>query len=200
MVAHIKTVAFLGVDAVAVDVQVHLAPGHNAFTVVGLPDKSVAESRERVRAALSAMGLALPYERITINLSPADLPKEGSHYDLPIALGLLVAMGGLTHDQVAPFVAMGELALDGACTPVPGALPAAMAALENNCGLIRPAACGPDADGQSLLDRIAETKKLSARGFNRILRVARTLANLDHSDMPGAENIATAICWHDATI
>ena len=101
MVAHIKTVAFLGVDAVAVDVQVHLAPGHNAFTVVGLPDKSVAESRERVRAALSAMGLALPYERITINLSPADLPKEGSHYDLPIALGLLVAMGGLTHEQVA---------------------------------------------------------------------------------------------------
>ena len=145
MVAHIKTVAFLGVDAVAVDVQVHLAPGHNAFTVVGLPDKSVAESRERVRAALSAMGLALPYERITINLSPADLPKEGSHYDLPIALGLLVAMGGLTHDQVAPFVAMGELALDGACTPVPGALPAAMAALENNCGLICPAACGPEA-------------------------------------------------------
>ena len=128
MVAHIKTVAFLGVDAVAVDVQVHLAPGHNAFTVVGLPDKSVAESRERVRAALSAMGLALPYERITINLSPADLPKEGSHCDLPIALGLLVAMGGLTRDQVALFVAMGELALDGACTPVPGALPAAMPA------------------------------------------------------------------------
>ena len=145
MVAHIKTVAFLGVDAVAVDVQVHLAPGHNAFTVVGLPDKSVAESRERVRAALSAMGLALPYERITINLSPADLPKEGSHCDLPIALGLLVAMGGLTRDQVALFVAMGELALDGACTPVPGALPAAMAALENNCGLICPAACGPEA-------------------------------------------------------
>ena len=145
MVAHIKTVAFLEVDAVAVDVQVHLAPGHNAFTVVGLPDKSVAESRERVRAALSAMGLALPYERITINLSPADLPKEGSHYDLPIALGLLVAMGGLTHEQVLPFVAMGELALDGACTPVPGALPAAMAALENNCGLICPAACGPEA-------------------------------------------------------
>ena len=113
MVAHIKTVAFLGVDAVAVDVQVHLAPGHNAFTVVGLPDKSVAESRERVRAALSAMGLALPYERITINLSPADLPKEGSHYDLPIALGLLAAMGRLTHEQVAPFVVMGELALDG---------------------------------------------------------------------------------------
>ena len=90
MVANINTIAFQGVDAVSVEVQVHLAPGQNAFTVVGLPDKSVAESRERVRAALSAVGLALPYDRITINLSPADLPKEGSHYDLPIALGLLV--------------------------------------------------------------------------------------------------------------
>lgn len=145
MVAHIRTVAFLGVDAVPIDVQVHLAPGHNAFTVVGLPDKSVAESRERVRAALTAIGLALPYERITINLSPADLPKEGSHYDLPIALGLLVAMGGLTAEQTAPYLVMGELALDGACSAVPGALPAAMAAVENGWGLICPAACGPEA-------------------------------------------------------
>lgn len=101
----------MGVDAVAVNVQVHLAPGHNAFRVVGLPDKSVAESRERVCAALSAMGLALQYERITINFSPADLPKEGWHCDLPIALGLLVAMGGLTHVQLLPFVAIGEPAL-----------------------------------------------------------------------------------------
>ena len=145
MVAHIKTMAFLGMDAVAVDVQMHLAPGHNAFIVVGLPDKSVAESRERVRAALSAMGLALPYERITINLSPADLPKEGSHYDLPIALGLLVAMGGLTHEQLAPFAAMGELALNGAYSLVSGPLPAAMEALEKDCGLICPSDCGVEA-------------------------------------------------------
>ena len=153
MVAHIKTVVFLGMDAVAVDVQVHLAKGLNAFTVVGPPDKSVAESRERVRAALSAIGRALPYERIAINLSPADLPKESSHYDLPIALGLLVAIGGLTHEaiggltheKVLPFVAMGELTLDGACKPVAGGLPAAIAALENNCGLIYPAVCGPEA-------------------------------------------------------
>ena len=101
MVAHIKTIAFQGVDAVPIDVQVHLAPGQNAFTVVGLPDKSVAESRERVRAALSAIGLALPYDRITINLSPADLPKEGSHYDVPIALGLLVAMGAVEQAALA---------------------------------------------------------------------------------------------------
>jgi magnesium chelatase family protein len=94
MVAHIQTIAFSGVEALPIDVQVHLAPGQNAFTVVGLPDKSVAESRERLRSALVAIGLGLPHERITINLSPADLLKEGSHYDLPIALGLIVAMGG----------------------------------------------------------------------------------------------------------
>jgi magnesium chelatase family protein len=145
MVSHIKTIAFQGVDAVPIDVQVHLAPGQNAFNVVGLPDKSVAESRERVRAALSAIGLALPYDRITINLSPADLPKEGSHYDVPIALGLLVAMGALAQEEVSGFYVMGELGLDGACIGVPGALPAAMAALAAGVGLICPAHCGPEA-------------------------------------------------------
>ena len=145
MVAHIKTIAFQGVEALPIDVQVNLAPGQNAFTVVGLPDKSVAESRERVRAALSAMGLALPYDRITINLSPADLPKEGSHYDMPIALGLLVAMGVLPQDHIRDFYVMGELRLDGACIGVPGALPAAMATLELGLGLICPAQCGPEA-------------------------------------------------------
>ena len=145
MVAHIKTVAFHGVDAVPVDVQVHLAPGQNAFNVVGLPDKSIAESRERVRAALSAIGLALPYDRITINLAPADLPKEGSHYDVLIALGLLVAMGALNQEAVNDFYVVGELGLDGACIGVPGALPAAMAALAADYGLICPAQCGPEA-------------------------------------------------------
>lgn len=145
MVANIKTVAFQGVEAVPVEVQVHLAPGQNAFTVVGLPDKSVAESRERVRAALSAVGLALPYDRITINLSPADLPKEGSHYDLPIALGLLVAMGALPQNALADYFVMGELGLDGTLIGVPGALPTAMAALAKNLGLVCPADCGPEA-------------------------------------------------------
>ncbi len=145
MVAHISTIAFQGVEAILVDVQVHLAPGQNAFHVVGLPDKSIAESRERVRAALAAIGLGLPYDRITINLSPADLPKEGSHYDLPIALGLIVAMGGLTQSMVKDFLVMGELGLDGACIGVPGALPAAMAAVARQEGLICPAACGSEA-------------------------------------------------------
>lgn len=145
MVAHIKTIAFHGVEAVPVDVQVHLAPGQNAFNVVGLPDKSVAESRERVRAALSAVGLGLPYDRITINLSPADLPKEGSHYDLPIALGLIVAMDGLSQEAADPYIVMGELGLDGACIGVPGALPAAMGAAGRNLGFICPASCGSEA-------------------------------------------------------
>src|SRR6188768_310760 len=113
-VAHIYTVAFQGIEAREVDVQVHIGEtGGGQFNVVGLADKAVAESRERVRAALSAIGLALPFKRITVNLAPADLPKEGSHYDLPIALGLLAAMGVLPASEMANFTAMGELSLDG---------------------------------------------------------------------------------------
>ena len=113
MHARISTVAFLGIDIVDVDVQVHLGGGVGAFLLVGLPDKTIAESRERVRAALAAIGLALPVKRITVNLSPADLHKEGSHYDLPIALGLMSAMGIFAPDQLDGHVAIGELALDG---------------------------------------------------------------------------------------
>ena len=119
MVACINTVAFQGIDVVDVDVQVQIASGLPAFTIVGLPDKAVGESRERVRAALNAMGLALPPKRITINLAPADLAKEGSHYDLPIALGLLAAMDVLPEDEIANYVALGELALDGRISRVP---------------------------------------------------------------------------------
>src|SRR4029450_10016580 len=93
MVAIVSTVAYLGLEARAVEVQVQLASGLPAFVIVGLPDKAVAESRERVRAALASIGLALPPKRITVNLSPADLPKEGSHFHLPIALGLLALIG-----------------------------------------------------------------------------------------------------------
>ena len=155
MVANIQTIAFQGVEAEAVEVQVHLAPGRNAFNVVGLPDKSVAESRERMRAALSAIGLALPYDRITINLSPADLPKEGSHYDVPIALGLLVAMGALPQQAVNGFCVMGE----------------------------------------SGLDQIIGDGGLTARGFNRILRAARSLADLAGRDGLTDKDIVTALVW-----
>jgi magnesium chelatase family protein len=144
-VAHIFTVAFQGIEAREVDVQVHIAEGQPVFNVVGLADKAVAESRERVRAALSAIGLALPLKRITVNLAPADLPKEGSHYDLPIALGLLAAMGVLPHGELAGYTALGELSLDAQVTSVAGVLPAALAASAARRGLVCPAASGPEA-------------------------------------------------------
>ncbi len=145
MVAHVNTVAFRGVDAVAVEVQVQMVNGLPAFTVVGLPDKAVAESRERVRAALAAMGLALPPRRITVNLSPADLLKEGSHFDLPIALGLLVAMGVVAEDAIDGFTVLGELTLDGSIRGVSGVLLAAIAASARDQGLICPAVQGGEA-------------------------------------------------------
>src|SRR5690606_33817169 len=113
MVSHVTTVAFHGIEAVPVDVQVQIQPGLPFFGVVGLPDKAVGESRERVRAALHASGLALPSKRIVVNLAPADLPKEGSHYDLPIALGLMAALGALPPDCLSDYVVLGELSLDG---------------------------------------------------------------------------------------
>jgi magnesium chelatase family protein len=145
MIAHVYTVAFQGIEAREVDVQVHIGDGQTNFNVVGLGDKAVNESRERVRAALSAIGLALPYKRITVNLAPADLPKEGSHYDLPIALGLLAAMGVLPAGELAGYTALGELSLDAQIAAVAGVLPAALAASEAQRGLICPAACGPEA-------------------------------------------------------
>lgn len=145
MVAHVATTAYLGLDARAVEVQVQIAPGLPAFNLVGLPDKAVAESRERVRAAIAAIGLALPPKRITINLSPADLPKEGSHYDLPIALGLLGAMGVIDAETLAGYVVVGELGLDGRVAASPGVLLAALNASSRDLGLICPAAQGPEA-------------------------------------------------------
>src|SRR5580704_11915189 len=118
MVARIRTVAFQGVEVIDVEAQVTLTPGLPAFSVVGLPDKAVAESRERVRGALAALGLALPHKRITVNLAPADLLKEGSHFDLPIALALLAAMEALPADELGGYMALGEVALDGSLTSV----------------------------------------------------------------------------------
>jgi magnesium chelatase family protein len=145
MVVRVSTVAFEGVEARPVDVQVQISNGTVVFNVVGLGDKAVAESRERVRSALVASGLSLPAKRITVNLAPADLPKEGSHYDLPIALGVMVAMGALPSDALNGFTVLGELALDGAVTAVSGVLPAAVAASARGMGLICPSECGPEA-------------------------------------------------------
>ena len=155
-IAHVYTVAFQGIEAREVDVQVHIGDGSQGiFNIVGLADKAVAESRERVRAALYAIGLALPYQRLTVNLAPADLPKEGSHYDLPIAIGLLSAMGVLPASEMAGYTAMGELSLDGKIAPVAGVLPAAIAASEAQRGLICPADCGPEAAWAGELEIVA---------------------------------------------
>jgi magnesium chelatase family protein len=145
MVSRVATVAFEGIETVPVDVQVQIMPGSVAFTLVGLADKTVGESRERVRAALAASGLALPARRITVNLAPADLPKEGSHYDLPIALAVMAAIGAIPGDALDGFVVLGELALDGSITAVAGVLPAAIAAHGRDLGIVCPAACGPEA-------------------------------------------------------
>lgn len=161
MVARCATVAFQGIDVLPVDVQVQFSSGVPAFNVVGLPDKAVAESRERVRAALNALGLALPARRITVNLAPADMAKEGSHFDLPIALAILAAMEAVPSDALAGYAALGELALDGAILPVAGVLPAAMGASAEDLGLICPEACGAEAAWVADIDVVAAPSLLA---------------------------------------
>ncbi len=145
MTSRVATVAFQGIEAVPVDVQAQFMSGLVTFNVVGLGDKAVAESRERVRASLHAIGLAMPGKRLVVNLSPADLPKEGSHFDLPIMLAILSALGIIPQDFLTRYVVMGELALDGAIRPVSGVLPAAIAAYARDMGLICPRDSGPEA-------------------------------------------------------
>ena len=145
MAARVVTVAFQGVEARRVDVEAQFTGGEAKFFLVGMGDKAISESRERVRAAFSGLGLSLPTRRIIVNLAPADLPKEGSHYDLPIALAIMAGMNVIPPDALEGWAAVGELSLDGRITPVAGALPAAVAAGAMGLGLICPEACGPEA-------------------------------------------------------
>ena len=146
MVARVVTVAFEGVDARQVDVEVQITGAKDpSFHVVGLADKAVAESRERVRSAFVGLGLGLPPKRVLVSLAPADLPKEGSHYDLPIALAIMASLGVIPHDSLNGWAAVGELRLDGQIAPISGALPAAVAASSFGLGLICPEANGPEA-------------------------------------------------------
>ncbi|WP_174292193.1 YifB family Mg chelatase-like AAA ATPase, partial [Sphingomonas bacterium] len=155
MATIVQTAAYLGLEARGVEVQVQLIAGLPAFNVVGLGDKAVGESRERVRAAIAAMGLALPPKRIAVNLSPADLPKEGSHFDLPIALALLGAMGVVDVETLADYVVVGELSLDGRIAPSPGVLLAAIYAASEGKGLVCPAAQGSEAAWASGVEVVA---------------------------------------------
>jgi len=157
MVAKINTITFHGIEVVDVNVQAHFSPGMPAFSLVGLPDKTIAESRERIRAALHSIGLMIPSQRIVVNLSPADLVKEGSHFDLPIAIALLVNMKVLKSEEVEGYLILGELGLDGSIIGVNGVLPAAIGALERSYGLICPAINGEEAAWSGNKNIIATT-------------------------------------------
>lgn len=160
-IARIQSFAFCGIEAVPVEVQVQLSPAAPAFLIVGLPDKAVGEARERVRAAFAAMGLSLPPRRILINLAPADLLKEGSHFDLPLALSVLAAMDVLPRDELGGYAALGELHLDGTLHPVAGVLPAAIGAGSRDLGLICPAAQGGEAAWAGNIEVLAAPDLLS---------------------------------------
>ena len=142
MLSRINTITFNGLEISDVDLQAQISSGLPNFIIVGLPDKAIAESRERVRSALQSLGLSLPAKRIVINMAPADLFKEGSHFDLPIALSLLAVMGIVPQEELSDYLVLGELGLDGSILPVNGVLPVAIKANRKNLGLICPAACG----------------------------------------------------------
>ncbi len=160
-IAQVHSFAFSGIEAAPVTVQVQISAGLPAFLVVGLADKAVGEARERVRAALTAMGLSLPPRRVLINLAPADVLKEGSHFDLPVALAVLAAMDVLPRDELTGYAALGELSLDGAINPVAGVLPAAMAASARDLGLICPAAQGAEAAWAGRIEVLAAPSLLA---------------------------------------
>ncbi len=186
MIARSYTVAFQGMEARRVEVQCAIAPGLPGFAIVGLPDKAVSEARDRVRAALAEMGLALPSRKITVNLSPADLPKEGSHFDLPIALAILAAMDVLPREEVAQYWAMGELSLDGSLIAVVGALPAALAAGADDCGLICPQSSGAEAAWVESVEVIAPPDLLST--INHFTGKG-TLAPAQPGEVPGPAGV-----------
>ena len=156
-----RTFAFSGIEAVPVEVQVQISGGTPALLLVGLPDKAVGEARERMRAALSAIGLSLPPRRVLINLAPADLLKEGSHFDLPITLAVLAAMEVVPREDLCGYAALGELSLDGTLNPVAGVLPAAIGASTLDLGLICPASQGGEAAWAGRIEVLAAPDLLS---------------------------------------
>lgn len=188
MVAEVHTVAFQGLDVLDIDVQVQIASGLPAFTIVGLPDKAVAESKERVRAALHSLGLSLPAKRLTVNLAPADVAKEGSHYDLPIALGLLAAMEVIPKEELLSYVALGELSLNATLRPVSGVLPAAMHAHQEDKGVICPQDCADEARWAGNEDVIAPQSLLQLINHfkgTQLLTVSSSMTqNVNENEMP----------------
>lgn len=203
MVQRVHTVAFQGVEVQPIEVEVQVSPGLPQFNIVGLPDKAVGESRERVRAALHAIGLSLPAKRVTVNLAPADVTKEGSHFDLPIALGLLAAMGVFPGEELAHYTVLGELSLDGSIRAVAGVLPAAIHAAADNRGVICPAACGGEAVWAGDNDVLAPANIVALlnhmKGTQVLTRPDAAMsytggsAELDLSDVKGQESAKRAL-------
>jgi magnesium chelatase family protein len=201
-IARVNSFAFAGIDAEAVEVQVQISSGLPNFLMVGLPDKAVGEARERVRAALTAMGLALPPRRVVVNLAPADMLKEGSHFDLPVALAVLAAMDVLPPEELANFAALGELSLDGRINAVAGVLPAAIAAGARGLGLICPESQGSEAgwageltvlaapDLLTIINHFRGTQLLSAPPEGALGAGAK---NLDLADVRGMESARRAL-------
>jgi len=202
MIAEINTLTFNGIDIVDVKVQVHIGKGLPAFNIVGLPDKIIAESKERVRAALNSIALDIPPKRITVNLSPASLTKEGSHFDLPIAVCLLTGLDILPKEELEKYLIMGELGLDASILPVAGALPAAIGANAKNLGIICPAENGGEVSWSGNDDILAPANLLSLinhfKGTQRLSKPTMQLMNsnekhLDFKDVIGQETAKRAL-------
>ena len=202
MVSRVNTVTFEGVEVLDIDVQVQIAQGLPAFNIVGLPDKAVGESRERVRAALHAIGLSLPPKRVTVNLAPADVVKEGSHFDLPIALGVLAAMGVFPDGELAHYTVLGELSLDGSIRAVAGVLPAAISAVANGRNIICPKDCGSEAVWAGELEVLAPANLVALmnhmKGTQVLSRPQPVIANEniplpDLADVKGQETAKRAL-------
>ena len=201
-IVRVNTFAFSGIDAIPVEVQVQVTPGTPALMLVGLPDKAVGEAKERVRAAFAAIGLSLPPRRVLINLRPADIPKEGSHFDLPLALAVLAAMNILPRDEIAGYAALGELSLDGTLSPVAGILPAAIAASARDLGLICPASQGGEAAWAGRIEVLAPRDLLSIINHFRGIQVltppetagiAESSRGPDMRDVKGMESAKRAV-------
>lgn len=202
MVATVYTVSFRGVDVLPIEVQVHIASGIPAFNIVGLADKAIAESKERVRSTFSSMGLALPPKRITVNLSPADVSKEGSHFDLPIALGLMAALSIVPPEELAEYTTVGELSLDGSLRPVAGVLPAAIDALSKQRGIICPAQQGKEAAWagdlkvlapKHLIDIVNHFKGVAPLPVPEVETIENEIGGIDLADIKGQETAKRAL-------
>ena len=202
MITHINTLTFNGLEVKKVDLQAQISSGLPNFIIVGLPDKAIAESKERIRSAIQSIGLQLPPKRIVINLSPADLMKEGSHFDLPIALAILAVMGVVPKDKLKSYMVMGELGLDGAILPVNGVLPASVQAKKDSLGIICPIACGSEAAwakvddviaAPNLIELINHLKGSELLPFPTAKEYLSQTSSLDMSDVKGQETAKRAL-------